>query len=166
MSTFDWSTFTTRIPVKAGKDELYKAWATRSGIEHWFLRSSDYRRADGAPRAEDELVEAGDTYLWRWHGWPDEVEEKGTILACNGKDMLRFTFGDAGICTITIKEEEGETVVELVQSDIPTDGAGMHNWHLGCKTGWTFYLANMKSRFEGGIDLRNKNVALKNVVNS
>lgn len=29
--------------------------------------------------------------------------------------------------------------------------------HIGYKTGWTFYLANLKSILEGGIDLRNRN---------
>jgi hypothetical protein len=30
-----------------------------------------------------------------------------------------------------------------------------------CQLGWTFYLANLKSVIEGGVDLRNKNVDLK-----
>jgi hypothetical protein len=32
--------------------------------------------------------------------------------------------------------------------------------------GWVFYLANLKSFPEGGIDLRNKNEKLKSVINS
>jgi len=71
-----------------------------------------------------------------------------------------------GNCAVTIKKEEGETIVELVQDNIPTDEQGMHYWHLGCKTGWTFYLANMKSLYEGGIDLRNRNEKLQEVINS
>ena len=84
----------------------------------------------------------------------------------NKKDFIQFSFGKAGNCSITIKQEEGETIVELIQDHIPTDEQGMHYWHLGCKTGWTFYLANLKSLCEGGIDLRNRNVHVKNVVNS
>jgi hypothetical protein len=37
---------------------------------------------------------------------------------------------------------------------------------MGCLGGWTFYLANLKSYLEGGVDLRNKNLALNNMVNS
>lgn len=37
---------------------------------------------------------------------------------------------------------------------------------LSCKTGWTSYLANLKSVLEGGIDPRNKNEQLKAVINS
>lgn len=92
--------------------------------------------------------------------------EAGEILEANGKDRFRFSFGKAGICTVTIKEENGQHIVELVQDNIPDDEQGKHYWHLGCKTGWTFYLANLKSLLEGGIDLRNKDESLKNVINS
>jgi uncharacterized protein YndB with AHSA1/START domain len=166
MEQYDWSRFVTRIAVNATREELYKAWATRKGIEYWFLRMADYRSADGVMRGEDEYVSAGDTYSWRWHGWPDEMEEHGTILSCNGKDQFRFTFGKAGICSVSLYEERGQMMMELIQTEIPVDDQGKHNFHLGCKTGWTFYLTNMKSLFEGGIDLRNRDEGLKNVVNS
>ena len=163
---YNWSLFITRIPINASAQELYNAWSSRKGIEHWFLRMAEFKSAEGILRKDDEQVQRGDTYAWRWYGWPDEIEEHGKILACNGRDYFQFTFGEAGICTVTIKEEQGQTIVEIVQSDIPTDENGMHLFHLGCKTGWTFHLTNMKSIFEGGLDLRNKNVDLKNVINA
>ena len=92
--------------------------------------------------------------------------EEGTILDCNGKDFLKFSFGKAGNCSITIKEEMGVNIVELMQDNIPTDEHGMQYWHLGCKTGWTFYLANLKSILEGDIDIRNKNEKIRQVINS
>ena len=166
MSEYDWSRFVTRIAVNTTKENLYRAWATRKGIEYWFLRFSEYRNAEGGLRSEEELVSAGDTYTWRWYGWPDETEERGTILSCNGIDHIKFTFGDAGMCSVTIREERSQLIVELIQTEIPTDDRGKHYWHLGCKTGWTFYLTNLKSLFEGGVDLRNRDEVLKNVVNS
>ena len=57
-----------------------------------------------------------------------------------------------------------ETVVELTQSRIPDDSD--HGIYVDCSYGWAFYLGNLKSVLEGGIDLRNKNVDIKNVVNS
>lgn len=108
----------------------------------------------------------GDTYKWLWHGWPDETVEFGDILDGNGKDLFKFSFGKAGNCKVRIHSGKGETVVELIQDNIPTDEQGMHYWHVGCNIGWTFYLANMKSLFEGGIDLRNKNVNLHHVLNA
>ena len=163
---YDWSRFTVRINVNAPVDKLYQGWATREGIEYWFLRFSEYKKADGAVRGNKEFVEKGDAYTWRWHGYPDSVTEEGTILELNGKDFFKFSFGKAGICSVTIKQEQEETIVEMLQENIPTDEQGMEYYHVGCKTGWTFHFANMKSIFEGGIDLRNKNESLQDMLNS
>lgn len=56
--------------------------------------------------------------------------------------------------------------MELVQAKIPTDEISKVRLHLGCQNGWTFYLTNLKSIMEGGLDLRNKNVNIKRVVTS
>lgn len=165
-TAYNWSRFVVRVNVNAAAKALYDAWATRAGMEYWFLRLSEYKKPDGNLRANKEQVEKGDSYKWLWHGWPDETVEYGNILDCNGIDFIKFSFGKAGDCAVTIKKEEGETIVELVQENIPTDEEGKHYWHAGCKTGWTFYLANLKSMYEGGIDLRNRNENLKNVINS
>ena len=166
MGNYDWSRFVTRINVKAPVEKLYWCWATRAGMEYWFLRLSEYKKPEGNLRADNETVQKGDSYTWRWHGWSDETTEYGSILDCNGKDLFKFSFGKAGDCTVTIKKEGNENIVELVQDNIPTDEQGMHYWHLDCKTGWTFYLANLKSLLEGGVDLRNRDEGLKNVINS
>ncbi len=165
MANFDWSRFAVRINIKdIPKEKLYWAWATREGIEYWFLRKSEYKKQDGSLYAPDEYVQTGDQYSWWWHGYPDEVVEHGEILNCNGKDLFSFRFGNAGNCTVRIYEEEEEMIVEMIQDNIPTDEEGKRNWHIGCKTGWTFYFANMKSLFEGGTDLRNKKVEIQNVI--
>jgi uncharacterized protein YndB with AHSA1/START domain len=165
-NTYDWSRFLVRITVNAPIDKLYHAWATREGMEYWFLRLSEYKKNETTLRKNNEYAGKGDTYKWLWHGWPDDTVEYGTILDCNGKDFFKFSFGKAGDCAVSLKKEEGENMVELAQDNIPTDEQGKHYWHLGCKTGWTFYLANMKSVYEGGIDLRNRNEKLQRVLNS
>ena len=166
MSNYDWSRFVTRINVMAPIEKLYWCWATREGMEYWFLRLSEYKKTTVGLRGGNEFVEKGDTYKWLWHGWPDDTVEHGEILECNGKDFFKFSFGKAGTCAVTIKKEESEIIVELVQENIPDDDQGRQYYHLGCKTGWTFYLANLKSLLEGGIDLRNRNINLANVINS
>lgn len=166
MPATDWSSFRVRIDVNAPLQQLYDAWATRKGMESWFLRLCEYKRPDGSLRGNEEPVQKGDTYRWLWHGWSDETVEYGEILDCNGTDTLQFSFGKAGNCTVRIYEEQGEKIVELLQENIPTDDPGRMLWHVGCKTGWTFYLANLKSFFEGGIDLRNKKENLREVLNA
>ena len=58
-------------------------------------------------------------------------------------------------------EEDREILQEKVLEEPQTRVV-----NVGCKTGWTFYLANLKSLLEGGIDLRNKDELLKDVINS
>jgi uncharacterized protein YndB with AHSA1/START domain len=166
MSAYNWSRFVTRINVNAPVEKLYWCWAAREGIEYWFLRMSEYKKPDGSLRGNNESVQKGDTYRWRWHGWSDETTEEGKIADANGKDFLKFSFGKAGDCSISIKQERGYNIIELVQENIPDTDEARHMWHLGCKTGWTFYLTNLKSLLEGGIDLRNRDEKLKDVINS
>jgi uncharacterized protein YndB with AHSA1/START domain len=165
-TSYDWSRFAVRINIKAPVEKLYNAWATRTGIEYWFLRMSEYKKPDDLLRKNDEQVKKGDKYKWLWYGYPDDTVEYGEILEANSKDFFKFSFGKAGDCTVKIYTEQDETIVELIQDSIPTDEHGMHYWHVGCKTGWTFYLANLKSLYEGGKDLRNKNEKLQQMLNS
>ena len=160
----DWSTFTRRITVNSPSQTVYEAWVIPSRIESWFLRSAEYVDFESKSRNRDQEVGRGDTYLWRWHGHPDDVSEIGRVLEANGKDTFAFTFTQDCVVSVTIFEEEGEIVVELTQSQI-TDEPN-RNIYIDCSYGWTFYLANLKSFLEGGIDLRNKNVEIKDVVNS
>ena len=67
MSAYDWGRFSVRINVNASPEKLYRAWATRSGMEHWFLRLSEYKKPDGTLRGGDELAAQGDSYKWLWH---------------------------------------------------------------------------------------------------
>ncbi|MEQ1605514.1 MAG: SRPBCC domain-containing protein [Pyrinomonadaceae bacterium] len=160
----DWSTFTRRITVASPVQAIYEAWAIPSQIERWFLRAAEYSGADGRARNRDRAVEAGDLYLWRWHGYSDDVSETGMIVAANGIDTFAFTFTQNCLVTVTVEEECGDSVVELTQSRIPDDPD--RGIYVDCSYGWAFYLGNLKSVLEGGIDLRNRNIKIKNVVNS
>lgn len=160
----DWSSFTRRITVNSPTAAIYEAWAVPSQIERWFLRSAGYVGFDGKAKDRCVTVEAGDGYLWRWHGYLDDVSESGTIVEANGIDKFAFTFTQGCLFTVTILDESAETIVELTQSRIPDDPD--RNIYVDCSYGWTFYLANLKSVLEDGVDLRNKNVDIQNVVNS
>ena len=166
MKEFDWSVFNVRIPVTASKSDIFERWNSPAGLESWFLRNALAFDKDGHEKSKDEVFEPGDNYMWYWHGWDDETVEKGTILENNQQNRLKFSFGKAGNVTVEIKEEGGYILIELTQDEIPIDEKGKEYYHLGCKTGWTFHLTNMKSIIEGGLDLRNKDTGLKNVINS
>lgn len=163
MANLDWSQFTVRINVNASSMDLFSCWSSQDAIEKWFLRKAEFSSADGNLKDRNAPVDIGDSYHWEWHG-SDHIEQ-GEILETNGKDTIKFTFANS-VVTVQIKTEEGEHIVELNQSQIPTDDKSRMNYHVGCTSGWTFYLANLKSVLEGGIDLRNRNEKLVNVVNT
>ena len=155
-----------RIPVRAETALLYRLWTTQAGLESWFLRQADLTSADGQEKSREDSIQAGDRYEWRWHGWPDDVVEQGSFLAANGTDTVQFSFGKAGNVRVTIAKDAGEQIIELVQDEIPEDENSVILYHLGCMKGWLFYLVNLKSIAEGGLDLRNRNESLRDVVNS
>ncbi len=165
-TTYHWRTFTRRVPVRASIQAIYEAWTTQHGLERWFLRLSVFTRPSGSLRATDEQVQEGDHYRWLWFGYDDCVAEAHTILAANGSDRLQFSFSGGCIVTVTIREEQGETICELVQEMPMDDEAKQRFYYIECGNGWTFYLANLKSVLEEGIDLRNKNGRLQKVVNA
>jgi uncharacterized protein YndB with AHSA1/START domain len=166
----DWTSFTKSITVRSSKEKLYHAFATRAGMESWFLRSCNYKKADGSLPGAESFATAGDKYTWLWFGYGDDTVENGEILQANGQDLFEFTFNSNGKNDMKVKvefeQEGGEWRVNLHQYNIPDDDESRSWYFVGCGEGWTFYLANLKSILEGGIDLRNKNEAIHNVVNS
>lgn len=166
MAAYDWSRFKLRIPLDQAPSEVYRAWTTQDALENWFLREARFTTPEGSPRKPGERVQPGDRYQWRWHGYDDDVTETGTVLEMVENKKFCFVFGKAGNVVVSIEEMSGKTIIQLVQEGIPTDDESIKNFHLGCMQGWTFYLANLKSILSGGIDLRNKDVNMKEVFNS
>lgn len=165
---YNWSSFTKRVNINAAIAEVYAMWTTPAGLEKWFLRLAEFKRGDGNILHANDSIQPGDTYRWRWFGWPDSMEEKGKVLEANGTNMLKFTFGSEAVenmtCTVKIYTEQNETICEMLQENIPTDEKGKCYYHLGCMSGWSFFMVNLKSILENGYDLRNKNEELKNVI--
>ncbi len=166
MPDYDWSKFTLRIPVNASAEKIYSALATQNGIESWFLRSACYYDSESKQRNAGEFIQKGDRYTWLWHGYDDDTIEHNYILDANGEDSLSFVFAGHCIVTITVGTLDAETIVQLTQENIPTGEEGKVNIHIGCMEGWTFYLTNLKSLLEGGIDLRNRNLHIGKVINA
>ena len=157
--------FTKRILVTATVEEMYQAWATQDGLERWFLRQAKFTLPSGEARASKSPIGAGDQYEWLWHGYPDDTVERREVLGANGKDSVQFLFSGDSIVTVSIKAANRGAIVELRQQ-IPAGHDPELEYRIGCDTGWTFYMANLKSILEGGIDLRNKNQDLTEVLNA
>lgn len=164
MKDFNWTSFTRRIAVKADMGDLYAAWTKSADIEKWFLGEATFFDAEGNPVGPDTSVGQNGSYAWRWFLYDDT--EQGKITEANGKDRLQFTFAGECLVDVTLTAEHEYVVVELTQKNIPTDDDSKQHIRLGCHTGWSFYLLNLKSVYEGGLDLRNKDTRLKPMLNN
>ncbi|HEY0680449.1 MAG TPA: SRPBCC domain-containing protein [Chitinophagaceae bacterium] len=161
-----WSEFRLRVNINAPIGTIYNAWSTGDGLTSWFLRKAAFTATGGNSKRGSEAVEQGDQYEWLWHGYPDSIVEKGKILSANGKDKISFTFSLGCPVTISIYPQSDESIVELVESNLPTDEVNMLKHYVGDSKGWIFYLTNLKSVLEGGLDLRNKKLELTDVITS
>ncbi len=120
------------------------------------------QNGDEIPPSENIIT--GSIYKWNW--FAQNHYEEGIINKANGVDLIEFTF--AGNCKVQVQlsKMKTQTLVELIQTEIPLDNNSKKNIRLGCAFGWTFYLLNLKSTLEGGLDLRNKDTELIGVINN
>lgn len=163
MDNFNWTEFTLKIAVKCDMQTLYDAWSQSGELEKWFLQKAVFHSGTAAV-SPTESASPGTTYEWRWFIYEDV--ENGKVLSANGKTLFEFTFAGNCLVQVALAEENGYTIVALTQKNIPTDEASKKNIRLGCHTGWSFYLINLKSVFEGGLDLRNKDHRFPPMVNN
>jgi uncharacterized protein YndB with AHSA1/START domain len=163
MDNLDWSKFNRRINIAKDESQIFNYWISQEKIERWFLSKAEFIDKNGKVKDRNREIEKGDRYVWIWHGSDDVAE--GEILENNGKDFLEFTFLGC-IVSVKVQIENSENVIELTQRSIALDEKSRMRDYVGCSGGWTFYLANLKSILEGGIDLRNRNNDLVDVINS
>lgn len=161
MTENNWTKFTVTADFNTDLINIYKAWTTSEGMQSWFLRKADFYSIAGRLRQPYEEISKEDTYEWYWHGFDDSVTEKGEILEVNSIDFVKFTFSGGSVVSVSMETKNGLTIVELTQENIPEEPDSAKNLFVQCQIGWTFYLANLKSIVEGGIDLRNKRLEVK-----
>lgn len=164
MKDFDWSGFKKKIAIKSDLKTIYKAWTIPNELEKWFLKTADFTNENNLILKKDTSIKTDYQYNWSWYLF--DTIESGKITFANDVDNLQFTF--AGNCLVDVKlsKIDNLVVVTLTQKNIPTDEESIINYYLGCQSGWIFYLANLKSVYEGGLDLRNKNPQLKGMLNN
>ena len=146
-----WKRLTTTIHVYAPMEAVYAAWTTAKGVMGWFPMEAVMTDAEGRPLPPGQPARPGDRFRYVWHIGKPEV---GEFLEANGTDRVRYTFGEAIEVTATMEDfGDGSVLVTLVQTQDRDDDMNLRIY-MGFKEGWAFYLANLKSVLEGGLDLR------------
>jgi uncharacterized protein YndB with AHSA1/START domain len=146
-----WKRFTQIIYVEAPIDTVYASMTTAKGMTGWSSMEAALTAADGTAVPPGEPAVPGTRFHLLWHTGHDE---SGEFLEANGTDRLRYTFGEGIEVAFDLEEvDDGTTKVMLVQTQDRSDDENLKIL-LGFKEGWGFYLTNLKSVLEGGLDLR------------
>lgn len=164
MENFNWSEFSKRVLINSDLKSVYESWSKSENLEKWFLSKANFISNEGDVISSSTSVNENCKYKWSW--FSQNHSEEGIVYQANGIDFLEFSF--AGNCRVQVNlsKVNDQILVELTQKEIPLDSASKQNIRLGCALGWTFYLINLKSVLEGGLDLRNKDSELIGVVNN
>jgi len=144
--------------------DVYNAWSKASELERWFLKKASHSNQEKKPIPQNEPLQTGYFYSWSW--FLSEPVENGKVLQANGTNHFQFTFAGDCIVDVKLSEKLEYTQVELHMYNIPVDELSKEEIRLNCQSGWAFYLVNLKSIYEGGIDLRNKDERFNPMVNN
>lgn len=166
---FDWSQFRLGIYVRSRPEEIFALWTTSEGLCRWFLRTAIYAVADQpvksrpkvelplfdslTHRGDDESCRVYDRYFWEWY-YDGGLAGEGRILEMRPPTRLIFTFGDKVEVAVQLRKQGELTEIDLRQYNIPLTAHGRREVHMGCRVAWAFFLTNLKSVAEGGLDLR------------
>lgn len=164
MDNFNWSEFTKKIIITSDLEIVYNAWTKGEELEKWFLSKALFYDNNKIAISASENVPSTCHYEWTW--FAQNHHEKGKIISANGLDFIEFSFAGDCVVQVQLYPINEVVIVELTQKNIPLDNASKEGIRLGCASGWAFYLVNLKSVLEGGLDLRNKDTSLKGVVNN
>ncbi|MEE8576388.1 MAG: SRPBCC domain-containing protein [candidate division Zixibacteria bacterium] len=149
--TYDWSQFTVHIYCKRSVEETFRCWATSDGLESFFVQSAELTDSHGNHRDGKAPAQLGDRYRFKWI---HDYDLSGQILLVDLGRKLKFSFSEMEV-TVTISPDGDRSLVRLHQTKIPaeTDSEKAAN-HLNCRSCWVFFLSNLKSVLEYGVDLR------------
>ena len=140
---YDWTQFRMKIEIKAPPSKVYRAWTDSNLITKWFTVKAHV------------IPKKGGRLFFQWLGG-DKLEDK--VIAARKNSLFHFPFGSKGEqVKIKIKKIKGGSLVELHQYNMKTDPRSKVYMHMGCMSGWTFFLTNLKSYLENNIDLRSHN---------
>lgn len=158
---FNKNFFIRKICINKSIEKVYNLIATAGGLSKWFIDKAEFLNNDFI-RKEPEFPLPGDKYKIYW--LYKDYSSDGEVIEVQKNNVFKFTFGDAGIVTISLTEEGSKTLVELKQENYPGKEYD-HDSYVNCYACWTFYLANLKSVLEKNYDMRDRDYYTEGFVN-
>lgn len=137
---YDWTQFTVKVEIRATPARVFRAWTNQTEITRWFVSEAILEPRKG-----------GRFYMKFLTG----VSGDETVLAIQKDRSFTFSFGpDGETVAVTLRKVAGGTDCILRQYGMKTTPQAKVDWHMGCRSGWVFFLANLKAHLEHKIDLR------------
>ena len=140
---FDWTSFYLKIAINASPEKVFRAWTDAKELSSWFTVKTEF-----------EAKKNGRIHF-EWLGG-DKMDAKVISITKNRQVIIPFG-GKGEKVKVVVKKDGKGAVCELYQYDMKTSEKDKTAMHMGCKQGWTFFLTNLKSYLEHGIDLRSHN---------
>lgn len=138
--TYDWTRFVLRIEINASPERVFRAWTESAELSAWF-----------AEKAQSEPRRGGQLHLEFLGGDKADLQ----FLKFRSPSLVSFTFGHQGeTVTVRLRKTTRGTLCQLEQEGMKTGPKDRVHMHMGCKTGWVFFLTNLKGYLEHGVDLR------------
>jgi uncharacterized protein YndB with AHSA1/START domain len=151
--------FRTRIWIKAKSEDIILGWTQSSLVTKWFVNQCEFfQNGLATPDARP-----GGSYKWTWL---DGSVDESNILEVEPTRIVYGWYHNQGQIEVTATPDSDGTLLELTQSmSSKMEPQEILKAQYGCRIGWTFFLTNLKSIIEGGIDLREHNPNRSDVVN-
>lgn len=165
LEDYKWTEFIQNEYINAPIEKVFEMWVTSNNITKWFIAEADYINGSGILKDKDDLISKGDKYIWKFY---QGFKIQGGILDIKENKFISFTFGkkepgsdeDVIVEVYFMRSEDNGTKITLKQSNISDTEFGKVNYNLSCMSGWSFFLMNLRSIFESGFDLREKEEAI------
>ena len=160
--SFDLNEFRHSIYLDAALEEVYMFAASAAGICKWFMGTAVYTESDGRELGSNENASRGCSFSWKW--LEKDLEIEGRVLEAAENKKFSFTFGKSFEVSFMLEDSGGRVLFTLHQK-YAAGGEKNDFAHINCCTCWVFFLTNLKSVIENGIDLRETIVSDDTLVN-
>ncbi len=149
-NNFNLKRFSHGILLDCSIENLCDHITRADGFTKWFIGEAVYD-AEGRKRNAGEYLQSGDKFRWKWRA--KDFEISGEIISVEKKSEIYFSFGGLHEVKITLEKRDRRSYMRLEQYYKP--GAVPNDFvHISCAVCWVFFMTNLKSVIENGIDLR------------
>jgi uncharacterized protein YndB with AHSA1/START domain len=153
-SLHDWTAFDVYLFIAANPADVLGYWQTTEGLRQFFIAEMTALDDQGGA-IHDTNLSAGNYYRWRWI---HDYEGEGQILESNAQSV-EFTFGKSYRVRVSVAKAGSGTLLHLQQTGMSDDASEQVQGSLNCRSCWIYFLVNLKSILENGMDLRDHNPA-------